>query len=375
VSTHEACPATEHSAASVDAVPMPDMLGGSPHMRLLDSVAQFTHHRDIDALDHSLTLSLAELTSARVVSLYKRAGESIGQQESLVCCARRADGGFALDSVEPDGDNAAHDSLRHCAAQLRTHAGYAPDGAYHMLVPIHRDGQPIGAIRLESGHPLDAVRPLVDGFARIYANYIGLINESERDKLTGLYNRRTFDRHLQRLLKRGPTASSSAMRGHGAAAEDLRSHRPGSIWLAILDIDHFKRINDNYGHLYGDEVILLIAQQMRTCFRQSDVLFRFGGEEFVVLLGAADESAAQAALERFRQRVASYVFPQIGCVTVSVGYAKVGDQEYPATIIDRADKALYFAKNSGRNRVFNYEDLLAQGELGDYVAAGSVDLF
>jgi diguanylate cyclase (GGDEF)-like protein len=327
-------------------------LGALGHKRLLDSVAQFTDHRDIDALDQSLTLSLAELSGARAVTLYKRAGEAGAMAESLVRCAIRPDGGYDIEPVEPVAGVPFLESMRQCALQLHDRVERTEGGGCRMLVPIHREGQTIGALLLESAHAADALRLLVDGFARIYANYIVLLHESERDKLTGLYNRRTFERQLHRLLQ-----------------------RQGRLWLAVLDIDHFKRINDTYGHLYGDEVILLIAQHMRASFRPDDVLFRFGGEEFVVLLAATDPTDAHEALERFRLRVAGHDFPQIGRVTVSVGFVGVGAHDYPATVFDRADKALYFAKNHGRNRVAHYEALVAQGALGAAATVGSVDLF
>lgn len=329
---------------------------GAPQLRVLDSVAQFTHHRDVDALDHSLTLSLAELADAHQVTLYKHAGErGHGDGESLVRCTRGDDDRYRVESLPASADAATQALLRQGArdggcVRLR-------DGNHGMLVPIRRDGRMIGALMLQGEHPLDALRPLVEGFARIYSNYVALLDESERDKLTGLYNRRTFERHMQQRPHRG-----------GRSGQGCR-------WLAILDIDHFKRINDSWGHLYGDEVILVIAQQMRASFRHTDGLFRFGGEEFLVLLEAEDEAAALAALERFRARVQGYVFPQIGQVTVSVGFAAAGDHDYPATVLDRADKALYFAKNHGRNRVFGYEALRARGALEASVGPGSVDLF
>jgi diguanylate cyclase (GGDEF)-like protein len=332
---------------------------GAPQLRVLDSVAQFTHHRDIDALDHSLTLSLAELADAHVVTLYKRSGGRGAPVDSLVRCARDQNGRYSVVSLPADDDDAAHALLRQGdrdggCVRLR-------DGNHGMLVPIRRDGRVMGALMLEGEHPLEDMRAMVEGFARIYANYIALLDESERDKLTGLYNRRTFERHMERQTKR---------------LDDGDVDEPASPrWLAMLDIDHFKRINDTWGHLYGDEVILVIAQQMRASFRQGDGLFRFGGEEFLVLLQADDQACAGIALERFRARVQAHVFPQIGQVTVSVGYASVGAHDYPATVIDRADKALYFAKNHGRNQVFNYEDLRARGALDESKAAGSVDLF
>lgn len=145
--------------------------------------------------------------------------------------------------------------------------------------------------------PQRLLRPTVldEGLgARIYVNYIGLLDESERDKLTGLYNRRTFERHMQHPTKR---------------LDDGEAKEPASPrWLAILDIDQFKRINDTWGHVYDDEVILVIAQQMRASFRQGEALFRFGDEDFLVLLESDDHAAAGVALERFRMRVQEYVF-------------------------------------------------------------------
>jgi diguanylate cyclase (GGDEF)-like protein len=159
-------------------------------------------------------------------------------------------------------------------------------------------------------------------------------------------------------------------------AEERRAMNDEShhVWLAMFDIDHFKRINDNYGHVYGDEVILLLAQMMRKSFRQSDVLFRFGGEEFVVLLNSLDEPTACAALERFRERVASHHFPQVGRVTVSIGFAHIGESDYPEIVLDRADKALYYAKQNGRNCTYGYESLASRGMLAP-TTSGSIDLF
>jgi diguanylate cyclase (GGDEF)-like protein len=345
-------------------------VGVLAHLRLLDSVAAFTHHRDMDALDHSLVLSLAELASASSVSLGKRASDNSSKLESVVHCTPDGHGSYRLQELMPDSDDATWRALRCCMERMEMHAGVTDDDVHRLTVPILFEGRAIGALQLESAAPSIANRPLLDGFARIYANYTALLNESERDKLTGLYNRRTFERHLQRLLQ--PDVLSARAQAPTTGAQRSPVER---VWLAILDIDHFKRINDNYGHIYGDEVILLLAQQMRASFRQDDVLFRFGGEEFVILLGANEESTVHAALERFRQRLQEQVFPQVGHVTVSIGYACIGDHDYPATILDRADKALYFAKENGRNCIHGYESLAAQGLLGQAMTPGSIDLF
>jgi diguanylate cyclase (GGDEF)-like protein len=337
------------------------------HSRLLDSVASFTHHRDIAALDHSLVLSLAELTSAHSVVLAKRALDG-AYVESIVRCVPDAQGAYQLQTDDPDRVDPALKLLHRCMHRLEMQTERV-QSVHRLVVPILRDGRAIGALQLDSDMPPAASRPLADGFARIYANYTGLLHESERDKLTGLYNRRSLERQLQRLLHQREQALRNAALAGGPGDE------PPQVWLAILDIDHFKRINDNYGHIYGDEVILLLAQQMRACFRRGDVLFRFGGEEFVILFGATEQATVHAVLERFRRRIAEHVFPQVGSVTVSIGYAGVGRHDYPASALDRADKALYFAKQHGRNGTYGYENLSTRGLLGRGMAAGSIDLF
>jgi len=341
------------------------------HSRLLDSVAAFTHHRDVDALDHSLVLSLAQLTSARSVLLGKYTCDDENRLRTVVCCEADGHGGYQLRVFEPAPGDPALQALRRGMHQVTAHDGMGEDGAHRLIVPILSEGRAVGALQLESDASGSESRALVDGFARIYANYTALLNESERDKLTGLYNRRTFERHLQRMLQPGANAVATEAREE---RRDVAAAAHAQVWLAILDIDHFKRINDSYGHIYGDEVILLLAQQMRACFRQTDVLFRFGGEEFVILLAAHDEPTVHAVLERFRLRMAEHVFPQVEHVTVSIGYARIGENDYPATVLDRADKALYYAKEHGRNCIHGYETLTAKGLLAG-AQLGSIDLF
>ncbi len=379
---------------SVDHAPTPSVDGGTgsavsavrggeamgvasvlAHSRLIDSVAAFTHHRDIDALDHSLVLSLAELTSARSVSLGKRLLEGTTQLASSVQCVLDANGCYHVRALEADVRDATPALLQACIDRPQVRAEVRADGSHRLIVPMLRDGYALGALQVDSMMPVDTMRPLVEGFARIYINYTALLGESERDKLTGLYNRRTFDRHLQRLLRSEGTDAGDDETVTHPPVERRQMLPPKKVWLAILDIDHFKRVNDTYGHLYGDEVILLLAQQMRECFRRGDVLFRFGGEEFVIMLGAHTEAVARSVLERFRRRIDEHVFPQVQHVTISIGYAPIAEHDYPTTVLDRADKALYFAKENGRNCIYGYEGLAAQGLLGAAMAPGSIDLF
>jgi len=124
--------------------------------------------------------------------------------------------------------------------------------------------------------------------------------------------------------------------------------------LLLADIDYFKRINDTYGHQTGDSVLKAVANLLNQGLRRSDVLCRWGGEEFLILLrGTHIQDAAQIA-ERLRQKVESHLFPPFehsGLVTVSIGGAELLPRAQIAQLIEKADNALYTAKNNGRNKV------------------------
>ena len=157
------------------------------------------------------------------------------------------------------------------------------------------------------------------------------------DELTGLYNRRYFDRHLAVML-------------HKAQNQDR------DMALMILDIDHFKAVNDTYGHDVGDAVLREFAGRLRRNIRGVDLACRFGGEEFVVLMPDTDFRQAELVAERVRQSIAERAFEVNAgrplSVTVSAGAAlNESAADTPETLIKRADVALYRAKREGRNRV------------------------
>lgn len=198
----------------------------------------------------------------------------------------------------------------------------------------------------------------------IYQNYYGLLNDNERDTLTGLLNRKTFDHKINKIM--------STLHNQSKRQDD----RAGmSYFIAIFDIDHFKHVNDQFGHLIGDEVLLLFSQLMTKSFRETDPLFRFGGEEFVGIFGCAEDSDITAVLKRFTDKLQTFSFPQVGKVTASVGFTKLTDDSAPSQLVDRADLALYYAKNNGRNRTCCYDELKAQGLLQEDIKEGEIELF
>jgi diguanylate cyclase (GGDEF)-like protein len=211
---------------------------------------------------------------------------------------------------------------------------------------------------------------LVGSILRIYRNFQGLLDYSERDTLTGLLNRKTFDDQLARMLH----ASDSETLVPG---QPERRHHQGEEkqWLAVVDVDHFKQVNDRFGHLYGDEVLILIANLLQSSVRAQDRVFRFGGEEFVVLLRSTTLENARKIIDRFRNNVETHVFPQLSQVTVSVGFTSVSACDSPVVTLGHADQALYYAKANGRNRACYYEELVAQGLLHTIAANDTAEFF
>lgn len=206
------------------------------------------------------------------------------------------------------------------------------------------------------------------GIVTIFRNYLDALALGRIDGLTHLYNRKTFDEKLAELIG-APHASR----------DDLRPGRHhshgGETWLAVADIDRFKSINDNFGHVIGDEVLLIFSQIMLGTFRTDDLLFRYGGEEFAILLPHIDHDGALAVLERFRDAIFRQPIPQVGHISCSLGLTRIDDCTVPTTLFGRADQALYIAKNSGRNRVCCFEDLVEQRVIVPCVPETEAELF
>lgn len=170
--------------------------------------------------------------------------------------------------------------------------------------------------------------------SQLNAAQTALTLAAETDALTGVANRRSF-------MARAEQAFAHAMAGGGGFA------------VVMLDIDHFKVINDTYGHSLGDEVIREVAQACQNALRGSDCFARFGGEEFVALLPLTDDEGAAAVAEILRRTVASLAFAHSTppSVTVSLGVASyLASSERLHDILNEADRQLYAAKAAGRNR-------------------------
>jgi diguanylate cyclase (GGDEF)-like protein len=211
---------------------------------------------------------------------------------------------------------------------------------------------------------------LVSGMLQIYRNFCDVLREGQTDPLTGLYNRKTFDESINKVFSLIPSEEDDQY------PEKRRKEHPDIYWLVMVDIDHFKLVNDKFGHMFGDEVLVILSQMMMASFRGDDMVFRFGGEEFVLILRCPDKAGCSIALERFRTAVENRDIPQVGRVTICLGACRMVRETFTATLLDYADKALYHGKHNGRNQVIFFDDLVAAGlESEQDIEAGEITLF
>ncbi|MCZ7575074.1 MAG: diguanylate cyclase [Ardenticatenaceae bacterium] len=213
-----------------------------------------------------------------------------------------------------------------------------------ILIPICLQDRVLGLLRLDSDTPgtfserdAERLRPFANAAAIALEN-ARLFREVQRlaniDELTGTYNRRFFFELAERELGR------ACRFGHPLSA-------------VMLDIDHFKRVNDHHGHTVGDQVLREVARRCHENIREVDILGRYGGEEFIIILPETDAVGASATAERLRRIAHTAIITDRGPVTVtlSLGVATLNQNDSLHAMLKRADQALYGAKQAGRNRV------------------------
>ena len=237
-------------------------------------------------------------------------------------------------------------AMRPMVVRLDEHTAPALEGGGHplhaLVVPVQRSGQLMGAMELYLNESRDLTvdqKDLLNGVASqaaIAIRHAQLFQTHEEnartDELTGLPNRRAL---AQRFLQEMQRA---------------RRHHNGISFL-MLDLDHFKAVNDNYGHLNGDAVLAELATIFTAGARESDVCARYGGEEFAMILHETSAAGALAVAERIRSKVEAATFSGGVKVTISIGVATTADPDMFTSLLERADRALYTAKQSGRNQV------------------------
>ena len=339
-------------------------------LRILRQIETISACRDRDLLAGTIVAGIKESFRAiRVASLLRIDGKDVF---SLV--ARADETGLQVVASDSADEKLVVTIPEPLAAQVRDgRASCVGQGSTWLCaLPIDTSATSAhGLLLVEMDHALaDEEHEALERFTRFYANYIRLLDYSEKDTLTQLFNRKTFDDSFDRLLAAAdqpPRPPEETADRRATPPEEESRH-----WIAVADIDHFKRVNDTYGHLFGDEVLIRFARLMRKTFRTGDRLFRFGGEEFVILLRPTTEAKAMRAFDRFREEVENYEFPQVGKVSCSIGFSAIAPHMAPSDILGQADRALYFGKNNGRNQVNGFGMLVAQGLLEPPKAAEAV---
>jgi diguanylate cyclase (GGDEF)-like protein len=349
----------------------------------VDRLATLSGFRDREVLDVSLASTLRDLLEPRQVLVWRCVGQP-GDERWLMRArlglndrvALSDSPGVRLEELPP---LASQPDRWQCLQQRTITQTALPEGGSCSRFPLATDRDLVGVLELHTPLPLNAAEQrMVASVLRLYGNVLGLLDYSERDTLTGLLNRKTFDESFMRMAGQVDDAVAETHPAVEALAPMPLARRHAarsSVWLAMIDIDHFKRVNDGHGHLIGDEVLLLVSRLLRNCFRFDDQLYRFGGEEFVVLMRCEAAADAATAFERLRSHVEGFAFPRVGGVTVSVGFTRVRRGDTPNLAFERADQAVYHAKQNGRNQVHEHAALVAAGQLQDSARDSDIELF
>ncbi|MDD2865372.1 MAG: GGDEF domain-containing protein [Methylococcales bacterium] len=324
-------------------------------------LSRLTAQQDYQSLTHEFLNILQENPNVIRASGYeiynhqRKVSDGVSIDERLI---RR----FPLDFTKED-DSADNPHVHDAAHVIGISTSEVNENGVHSwaILTVKGGNGPDRSILVE-GKLETATLETLQNLRTIYQNLVILHDAKERDVLTTLPNRQSLDARLMQVCQ------------HYCLHPVTDKLHDKSSWLAILDIDHFKRVNDDFGHLYGDEVLLIFSQLMGRKFRYNDFLFRFGGEEFVVVLNLATQETALGAFNRFRETVEEYHFPTVGKVTVSIGVTHIDNAAMPSALLDRADKSLYYAKEHGRNQVVLFENtpelVAAQNDDG-----GEIELF
>jgi len=333
--------------------------------RLLDQLVSLTALQDLELLEFSLLKTLQGFLLPLAVGMVRTDIRSRPVMEIVYwggrCTIRRENLSLSEDLGEtirlmaeadtPEVMAPCPQGVQYVIGLLKTRSGFS-----YLLLTLDEELSKID-------------RHMIAGVLQIYRNFCSLLQSAQTDRLTGLANRKTFDECVAKVHELIPLPLDSV-------SNDRRQNTSPHYWLVMIDIDHFKLVNDRFGHLYGDEVLVLLSQLLMSEFREDDMIFRFGGEEFVVIIRCPDKETCRKILERFRLKVASTRFAQVGQVTISMGVMEMTGDTFTGTLIDYADQALYHSKNNGRNQTTFFEDMVNVG-LGhvENVTPGGIDFF
>lgn len=339
--------------------------------RLLDQVSELTSVRDGSALNVALATIVRRLSGADSLTLLRAVGSADDLRwMAYAHCAGDRVLTMNASACEFDRLPLIGEYPLRCNALQGEEMGCVDGAGWLTVLPLGIGRNTGGVVELRSAQALQPdTLEVLRRVLRMYQNHQALLSYGASDTLTGLLNRKTFDDSFREV-----TAVWTELPGEMFPGERRQVARQ-PFWLAMIDVDRFKSVNDTYGHLIGDEVLLTLSQLMRRTFRALDRLYRFGGEEFAAMIRCGNDADATKIFERLRRTVEAHAFPQVGRITVSVGFTAIDPMESASSVIERADKAVYYAKQHGRNQVRCYEALLARGDVRTEAKSGPIELF
>ncbi|MES2425013.1 MAG: GGDEF domain-containing protein [Pseudomonadota bacterium] len=330
--------------------------------KLIDHIAALTSASDFDALDAALAEALLDLLDPASVSIFCTLGEAHDKRWFERVRLRPGAPAQVCDPLWLELDELpplASMPQRLACLGSRESLALLPDSAlplHRLLLPLMTSEQVTGVVELTSGRPLPATTEHVfSSLHRSYRNSHAQLDASGRDGLTGLQNRQAFGA----IFSAAAWGNAPTIAAPATPVPVERRHLASSdvYWLGLIDLDHFKGVNAQHGHLAGDALLVQIARLLADTLRYYDRLYRFGGGEFVLLLRCPDTEAARVALQRFRARLAATDFAPVGALTASAGFTMLMPEDLPSGALARAERALFAAKDQGRDRVVCDADL------------------
>ncbi|MCL1037287.1 GGDEF domain-containing protein [Shewanella submarina] len=317
---------------------------------VLNSVVQLTGKRQIRALGESLVDTIHNSLDATAVAFV-----AVNSPIHFPACM--------LPKKNALPESSLLDCVQKCSRQNQMVSERHDDSVLTAL-PIMVNGITVKVLLIKSIMEMSEHQiSLLTGFARVYENFLNVMLDMETDSLTGLLNKKAYYSQVLAVLEDDDSAVCE------------ESGDPKFFWLVIFDVDKFKKINDTFGHLYGDEILLLVANTMIKVFDDEDLLFRFGGDEFVVLLSPRTKEKAREVLKQFQQEIACIRNDKLWPVRCSIGGVNASGAENPTDLLVQADRALYYVKENGRGKIAFYCDLLDDGVMTNEHFEDDIELF
>jgi len=356
---------------------------------LIQHLIKLTDHRERDLLELTMSKALIDLLPLQRVVVAKVVSAEGSERWLQVVRLDAKGGGTVADLLHVDFSTlpklGEEGNRQQCIAtrqrlEVALHGEVGPRISYTPLFESSRTDDD-GVLEIHSPISLSEEQlQTVDAVLHVFRNMYYLLAYSDRDGLTGLFNRKSLDDTfysavLEELDEGAGNSGYAPLEAPRAQGPERRHRVPPNYWLGTVSVDHFGSIGENNGHLIAEEVLILVARILNNTFRTYDRIYRLGGEQFAVLMHCPEEAPVLAAFERFRVNMDKYSFPQAGHATASGAFTRISATDSPSAALERAERAVEYARSQGGNRVFSYAELVRQGLLGEHENVGDVDLF